>query len=63
MIKQLRSLANNQGVNFTVNSAIMCVGDMMGEMVDSQMCGISVHCVGGVCFSYFEFRRIEIVDL
>ena len=41
----------------------MCVSDMLGKMVDSQVCGIRVHCEGVVCFSYFEFRRIEIVDL
>ena len=41
----------------------MCVGDMLGKVVDSQVCGIRVHGEGVVCFAYFNFRRSEFDNL
>ena len=41
----------------------MCVGDMLGKVVGSQVCGIRVHGEGDVCFAYFNFRRSEFDNL
>ena len=41
----------------------MCVGDMLGKVVGSQVCGIRVHGECDVCFAYLNFWRSEFDNL